>query len=120
VLTNKYAEGLPGKRYYGGCEFVDRSRSWPSEPRQEAVRLRQAPTCSRTRARRPTAVYLAALKPGDAILTLDLSHGGHLTHGSPVNSSGLTVQGRALRVDVETGRIDWTPSATSRRPPSPR
>ena len=87
-LTNKYAEGLPGKRYYGGCEVVDRVEQLAIDRAKQLFGADHANVQPHSGAQANAAVYLAFLKPGDTILGLDLSHGGHLTHGSPVNSSG--------------------------------
>ena len=86
-MTNKYAEGYPGKRYYGGCEFVDVAENLArTGPRSCSVRIRQRPAASGSQAN--MAVYLTFFQPGDTVLGMDLAHGGHLTHGSPVNFSG--------------------------------
>jgi glycine hydroxymethyltransferase len=106
VLTNKYAEGLPGKRYYGGCEFVDVVEELARSRAKQLFGSVGANVQPHSGAQANAAVYLAALKPGDTILGLDLSHGGHLTHGSPVNSSGLLYHAVHYQVDVTTGRID--------------
>ena len=105
VLTNKYAEGLPGKRYYGGCEFVDQIED---VARQRATRLFGCDGVNvqpHSGAQANGAVYLAALKPGDTLLGLDLSNGGHLTHGSPANASGKLYRGVHYKVDA-AGYID--------------
>jgi len=107
VLTNKYAEGLPGRRYYGGCEFVDVAEELA---RTRACALFQADHANvqpHSGAQANMAAYLAFLKPGDRILGMNLSHGGHLTHGSPVNFSGSLFEVSAYGVDEETGRIDY-------------
>ncbi|MGB7487957.1 MAG: serine hydroxymethyltransferase, partial [Phormidesmis sp.] len=88
VLTNKYAEGLPSKRYYGGCEFVDQSEQLAIDRVKELFGAAHANVQPHSGAQANFAVFLALLKPGDTILGMDLSHGGHLTHGSPVNFSG--------------------------------
>ena len=88
VLTNKYAEGYPGKRYYGGCEFVDVAESLAIERAKQLFGADHANVQPHSGAQANTAVYLAALKPGDTILGMKLSHGGHLTHGNPLNFSG--------------------------------
>ena len=85
VLTNKYAEGLPGKRYYGGCEIVDKVENAAIERLCELFDAKWANVQPHSGAQANAAVFLACLKPGDKILGFDLSHGGHLTHGSPVN-----------------------------------
>jgi len=88
-LTNKYAEGLPGKRYYGGCEFVDMIEQLAIDRVKKLFNADHANVQAHSGAQANAAVYLAFLKPGDVVLGLDLSQGGHLTHGSPVNFSGL-------------------------------
>src|SRR5437868_1527562 len=88
-LTNKYAEGLPGKRYYGGCEFVDMVEQLAIDRVKRLFNADHANVQAHSGAQANAAVYLAFLKPGDVVLGLDLSQGGHLTHGSPVNFSGL-------------------------------
>src|SRR6266566_3696447 len=88
-LTNKYAEGLPGKRYYGGCEFVDMVEQLAIDRVKKLFSADHANVQAHSGAQANAAVYLAFLKPGDVVLGLDLSQGGHLTHGSPVNFSGL-------------------------------
>ena len=107
-LTNKYAEGLPGKRYYGGCEYVDiaetlAQRARPGALPRRGARQRPAPL------RRPGqhGRLLRVLQPGDRILGMNLAHGGHLTHGSPVNFSGRLYEVHAYGVDKETERIDY-------------
>ncbi|MGC6492629.1 MAG: serine hydroxymethyltransferase [Myxococcota bacterium] len=106
VLTNKYAEGLPGRRYYGGCEQVDGVERIARQRAKELFGSYGANVQPHSGAQANAAVYLAALEPGDLILGLDLSHGGHLTHGSPVNSSGKIYRGAHYGVNEETGRID--------------
>src|SRR5687767_8018001 len=105
-LTNKYAEGLPGKRYYGGCEFVDQVEQLAIDRAKELFNAEHANVQAHSGAQANAAVYLAFLKPGDTVLGLDLSQGGHLTHGSPVNFSGLLY--RAIHYGVgDDGRIDY-------------
>lgn len=106
VLTNKYAEGLPGRRYYGGCEHVDTVESIARDRAKELFGAVAANVQPHSGAQANSAVYLAVCKAGDPILGLDLSHGGHLTHGSPVNSSGLLYDAHHYGVSEETGRID--------------
>jgi glycine hydroxymethyltransferase len=106
VLTNKYAEGLPGKRYYGGCEVVDEIERLAIARLCELFGATWANVQPHSGASANAAVMLACLKPGDAILGFDLSHGGHLTHGSPVNFSGKLYQAHFYGVDRQTGRID--------------
>ena len=88
ILTNKYAEGLPGKRYYGGCEWVDQIEDLARERVKKLFNVEWANVQPHSGAQANTAVFLALLKPGDTVLSLDLSHGGHLSHGSKVNMSG--------------------------------
>lgn len=106
-LTNKYAEGLPGKRYYGGCEFVDQAEELARERAKQLFGVEHVNVQPHSGANANLAVMLATLQPGDRILGLDLSHGGHLTHGSPVNISGLYFEEHFYGVDPETGRIDY-------------
>ncbi|MCK6514877.1 serine hydroxymethyltransferase [Myxococcota bacterium] len=105
-LTNKYAEGLPKFRYYGGCDFVDQVEIIARDRAKQLFGSIGANVQPHSGAQANAAVFLAALKPGDTILGLDLSHGGHLTHGSPVNSSGLTYKAFHYGLDPATGRID--------------
>lgn len=107
VLTNKYAEGLPGKRYYGGCEIVDEIETIAIERAKKLFNAEWANVQPHSGAQANSAVFLAVLKPGDKILGFDLSHGGHLTHGSPVNSSGKLYTPFFYGVDKETGLIDY-------------
>ncbi len=107
VLTNKYAEGLPGKRYYGGCEIVDQIETLAIERAKELYGATWANVQPHSGAQANAAVMLAFLNPGDKILGFDLSHGGHLTHGSPVNFSGKLYQPFFYGVDKETGQIDY-------------
>ena len=107
VLTNKYAEGLPGKRYYGGCEVVDEIETLAIDRVKQLFGAEWANVQPHSGAQANAAVMLACLKPGDKILGFDLSHGGHLTHGSPVNFSGRLYQPYFYGVEEETGLIDW-------------
>jgi len=107
VLTNKYAEGLPGKRYYGGCEIVDEIEQLAIDRIKELFGASWANVQPHSGAQANAAVMLACLKPGDKILGFDLSHGGHLTHGSPVNFSGKLYQPTFYGVEQETGLIDF-------------
>ncbi|MEJ6982529.1 serine hydroxymethyltransferase [Pedobacter sp. P351] len=107
VLTNKYAEGLPGKRYYGGCEVVDEIETIAIERAKELFNAEWVNVQPHSGAQANSAVFLGILKPGDKILGFDLSHGGHLTHGSPVNSSGKLYQPSFYGVEKETGLIDY-------------
>lgn len=107
VLTNKYAEGLPGKRYYGGCEVVDEVEQLAIDRIKSLFGAEWANVQPHSGAQANAAVMLACLKPGDKILGFDLSHGGHLTHGSPVNFSGKLYQPSFYGVEQETGLIDF-------------
>lgn len=107
VLTNKYAEGLPGKRYYGGCEVVDEIEQLAIDRAKELFGAEWANVQPHSGAQANAAVMLACLKPGDTILGFDLSHGGHLTHGSPVNFSGKLYRPVFYGVEQETGVIDF-------------
>jgi len=106
ALTNKYAEGLPGKRYYGGCVHVDRAEELARERAQTLYGCDWANVQPHAGAQANSAVYLTCLEPGDTFLGLDLSHGGHLTHGSPVNFSGILYNAEYYGVEKDTGRID--------------
>lgn len=106
VLTNKYAEGYPGKRYYGGCEHVDSVEELARNRAKELYGVEWVNVQPHSGASANAAVYLAFMKPGETLLGLDLAHGGHLTHGSPVNFSGITYHAEFYGVDKETGRID--------------
>lgn len=107
VLTNKYAEGLPGKRYYGGCEVVDEIEQIAINRAKELFNAEWVNVQPHSGAQANAAVFLAILKPGDKILGFNLSHGGHLTHGSPVNFSGKLYDASFYGVDKETGLIDY-------------
>lgn len=107
VLTNKYAEGYPGKRYYGGCEFVDVAESLARERVKKIFGAEHANVQPHSGAQANTAVYFAFLKPGDTVLGMNLTHGGHLTHGSPVNISGVYYNFVPYGVNSETERIDY-------------
>ncbi|UBM60616.1 serine hydroxymethyltransferase [Marinilongibacter aquaticus] len=107
VLTNKYAEGLPGKRYYGGCEVVDQIEQLAIDRLKALFNLTWANVQPHSGAQANTAVFLACLNPGDKILGFDLSHGGHLSHGSKVNISGKYFEPHFYGVEKETGMIDW-------------
>jgi glycine hydroxymethyltransferase len=107
VLTNKYAEGLPGKRYYGGCEIVDEAENLAIERAMELFGAGHANVQPYSGAIANMAAYLSVLKPGDTILGMDLAHGGHLTHGSPVTFSGQVFTAHAYGIDPDTERIDY-------------
>ena len=105
-LTNKYAEGLPGKRYYGGCQFVDEAETMALDRVKELFGAEWANVQPHSGAQANAAVFLAMLEAGDTIMGFDLSHGGHLTHGSPVNFSGKIYRPVFYGVSRETGRVD--------------
>lgn len=107
VMTNKYAEGYPGKRYYGGCQFVDETEQLAIDRACELFGAEYANVQPHSGAQANMAVFLACLKPGDKFMGLDLSHGGHLSHGSPVNASGILYNPVAYEVDKETGTINY-------------
>lgn len=107
VLTNKYAEGYPGKRYYGGCQIVDQTENIAIERAKELFGAEWANVQPHSGAQANMAVLLACLKPGDVFMGLDLSHGGHLSHGSPVNSSGILYKPVAYSVEETTGCINY-------------
>ena len=107
VLTNKYAEGLPGKRYYGGCEFVDRAEQLAIDRAKQLFGAEMANVQPHSGAQANFAVFLTLLEPGDTIMGMDLSHGGHLTHGSPVNVSGKWFNVVQYGVNQETEELDF-------------
>lgn len=107
VLTNKYAEGLPGRRYYGGCENVDQIENLARDRAKELFNCEFVNVQPHSGASANSAVALAVLKPGDNVLGFDLAHGGHLTHGSPVNYSGLLYNAHFYGVGRETGTVDY-------------
>jgi glycine hydroxymethyltransferase len=107
VLTNKYAEGYPGHRYYGGCEVVDETEQLAIDRLKKLYDAEYANVQPHSGAQANMAVFITALKPGDTFMGLDLAHGGHLSHGSPVNSSGILYRPVAYGVKEETGRIDY-------------
>ncbi|MHA6697135.1 serine hydroxymethyltransferase [Chryseobacterium sp. A321] len=107
VLTNKYAEGYPGRRYYGGCEVVDEIETLAIERAKQLFGVEYANVQPHSGSQANAAIYLSILKPGDKILGLDLSMGGHLTHGSHVNFSGIQYEAHFYGVERETGRIDY-------------
>jgi len=106
-MTNKYAEGYPGHRYYGGCEFVDQAENLARERAKQLFKCDYANVQPHAGSQANMAVYMTFLKPGDTVLGMDLSHGGHLTHGSPVNFSGKLYHFVSYGVAKETGRIDF-------------
>ncbi|ADG83730.1 serine hydroxymethyltransferase [Thermincola potens] len=107
VLTNKYAEGYPGRRYYGGCEFVDIVESLAIERAKKLFGAEHVNVQPHSGAQANTAVYFSQLKPGDTVLGMNLSHGGHLTHGSPVNISGAYYNFVPYGVEEDTGKINY-------------
>ena len=119
-LTNKYAEGLPGKRYYGGCEVVDQVENLAINRLTELFGAAWANVQPHSGAQANAAVMLATLKPGDTILGFDLSHGGHLTHGSPVNFSGKLYRPTFYGVEKETGTINYDKVAETARQEKPK
>jgi glycine hydroxymethyltransferase len=120
VATNKYAEGYPGKRYYGGCDVVDEIESLAIERLKKVFNATWANVQPHSGAQANTAVFLACLKPGDKILGLDLSMGGHLTHGSPANFSGKTYQAFFYGVDKESGLINYEQLEQTARAEKPK
>lgn len=107
ILTNKYAEGYPGKRYYGGCENVDGIESIAIERAKKLFQVNFANVQPHSGSQANMAVYMAALKAGETILGMDLSHGGHLTHGSPVNFSGFLFKATSYKLDEKTGLLNY-------------
>ena len=107
ILTNKYAEGYPNKRYYGGCQFVDEIESLSIERAKKLFGVEAANVQPHSGSQANMAVYLAACEPGQTVLGMDLSHGGHLTHGSPVNFSGLLFKASSYKLDPQTGRLNY-------------
>ena len=107
VLTNKYAEGFPKKRYYGGCEVVDKVEQLAIDRVKELFGVEYANVQPHSGSQANAAVFLAVLKPGDKILGFNLAHGGHLTHGSPVNFSGKIYNTSFYSVKEEDGLIDY-------------
>jgi len=107
VLTNKYAEGYPGHRYYGGCEVVDKVEQLAIDRLKKLFDAEYANVQPHSGAQANMAVFLTIMKPGDTFLGLDLAHGGHLSHGSPVNSSGILYRPVSYSVRQETGRVDY-------------
>ena len=120
ILTNKYAEGLPGKRYYGGCEVVDEIEQLAIDRLKQLFGAEWANVQPHSGAQANAAVMLAVLNPGDAILGFDLSHGGHFTHGSPVNFSGKLYKPNFYGVERETGRVSTDIIAQKAREVKPK
>ncbi|KAF5084557.1 MULTISPECIES: serine hydroxymethyltransferase [Desulfovibrio] len=119
VLTHKYAEGYPGKRYYGGCEYVDMAETLAQDRAKQLFNCEYVNVQPHSGSQANMAAYLAFLKPGDTILGMNLSHGGHLTHGSPVNFSGRLFNIVSYGVQRETGRIDYDEVAALAREHKP-
>ena len=120
VMTNKYAEGYPGRRYYGGCEFVDQTEQLAIDRIKQVFNCAYANVQPHSGAQANEAVCFAVLKPGDKILGLDLSMGGHLTHGSPVNFSGKLYQASSYGVKKETGLVDYESLESTARREKPK
>ena len=120
VMTNKYAEGYPAKRYYGGCEFVDEAENLARDRAKELFNCEYANVQPHSGSTANQAVYFAYAKPGDTILGMDLAHGGHLTHGSPVSFSGKLYNIVSYGVDRDSGRIDMNDVAQKAREHKPR
>ncbi len=120
VMTNKYAEGYPGKRYYGGCEFVDIAENLARERAKKLFGAEYANVQPHSGSNANMAVFFALLKPGDKILGFDLAHGGHLTHGSPVNFSGKLYEAHFYGVEKDSGRIDLNKVAEKARQIRPK
>jgi len=120
VMTNKYAEGYPGKRYYGGCEMVDQTEQLAIDRAKELFNAEYANVQPHSGAQANMAVFLACLDPGDTFMGLDLSHGGHLSHGSPVNSSGILYRQVSYGVNQETGTIDYDQMEKTARAEKPK
>lgn len=119
-LTNKYAEGYPGKRYYGGCEVVDESENLAIERAKQLFGAEWANVQPHSGAQANMAVFMAVLQPGDKFMGMDLSHGGHLSHGSPVNFSGLMFEPISYTVDAETGRVNYEEMEEKARAEKPK
>ncbi|MBU4272439.1 MAG: serine hydroxymethyltransferase [Planctomycetes bacterium] len=120
VLTNKYAEGYPGRRYYGGCEFVDVAENLARERAKQIFGADHANVQPHSGAQANMAVYLSILEPGDVVLGLDLAHGGHLTHGMKLNFSGKTYRFHSYGVRPDTHRIDFDQIAALAREHKPK
>ena len=120
ILTNKYAEGLPNRRYYGGCEIVDEIEQLAIDRAKELFGAEWINVQPHSGAQANAAVMLAVLKPGDKILGFNLSHGGHLTHGSPVNFSGKLYDPVFYNVEKETGMVDYDKMADNAEQEQPK
>ena len=119
-LTNKYAEGYPGKRYYGGCQVVDEAENLAIERAKKLFGADWANVQPHSGAQANMAVFMACLNAGDTFMGMDLSHGGHLSHGSPVNFSGLMFRPISYTVDKETGRVNYDEMETKARAERPK
>ncbi|SVD69417.1 uncharacterized protein METZ01_LOCUS422271, partial [marine metagenome] len=120
VLTNKYAEGYPGKRYYGGCEAVDLAEDLARDRAKKLFQAEYANVQPHSGSQANMGVYLTLLQPGDTVMGLNLSHGGHLTHGSPVNFSGKLYQFVSYSVNKDTGRVDFDKVAALAKKHNPK
>ncbi|MBL7542401.1 MAG: serine hydroxymethyltransferase [Bdellovibrionaceae bacterium] len=120
ILTNKYAEGYPNKRYYGGCHYIDEIETLAIERAKKLFNCAYANVQPHAGSQANMAVYLAALKAGDTILGMDLSHGGHLTHGSPVNFSGLLFNATSYKLDPNTGVLNYSEIAQAAQEHKPK
>jgi len=120
VLTNKYAEGYPGKRYYGGCEFVDQAEQLAIDRAKKLFQCEHANVQPHSGSQANMAVYLAALNAGDTVMGMDLSNGGHLTHGSPVNFSGFLFKAVHYGLDPKTERLDYDQILDSAKKQKPK
>src|SRR5438309_334654 len=120
VLTNKYAEGYPGNRYYGGCEYVDMAENLARDRAKQLFGAAYANVQPHSGTQANMAVYFTFLKPGDTVLGMNLAHGGHLTHGSPVNFSGQLYRFVAYGIDPKTERIDYDQVADVARKEKPK
>src|SRR4030081_3158166 len=120
VLTNKYAEGYPGKRYYGGCEFVDVAEALAIDRARQLFGAQYVNVQPHSGSQANAAVYLALLSPGDPILGMSLDHGGHLTHGAKVSFSGKLFNALQYGVNAESGLIDYEQVATLARAHRPK
>src|SRR6202048_4553958 len=120
IFTNKYAEGYPGKRYYGGCEYADKVEQLAIDRAKELFGAEHANVQAHSGTSANVAVYMATLKPGDTVLGMNLSHGGHLTHGHPLNFSGRLYKFVAYGVRQEDERIDYEAMAALAREHRPK
>ncbi len=120
VMTNKYAEGYPGRRYYGGCEFVDNAENLARDRLKELFGCEHANVQPHSGSQANMAVYFAALKPGDKVMGLDLSHGGHLTHGHPINFSGFLYDFTAYQVEMVSEVINYDKLIETARKEKPK